>query len=90
MHVALIARDRAGALETRMANRPAHLEYVDRTGKVVTAGPLLDADDKPCGSLIILEVESMSEARAWADADPYALAGLFDSVELHAWRKVVG
>lgn len=90
MHVALIARDRAGALDTRLAHRPAHLKYVERTGKVVTAGPLLDAEDTPCGSLIILDVENMSEARAWVAADPYALAGLFETVDLHGWRKVVG
>ena len=42
------------------------------------------------GSLIVLEVASMSDAEDWAAADPYAKAGLFDSVTLREWRKVVG
>ena len=42
------------------------------------------------GSLIILEVEDMTAAQNWADNDPYAKAGLFQSVDLIVWKKVVG
>ncbi|MDP4989592.1 MAG: YciI family protein, partial [Marivita lacus] len=42
MLIALIARDKAGALETRKANRDAHLAYIEATGVVEQAGPLLD------------------------------------------------
>jgi uncharacterized protein len=54
------------------------------------AGPLLDAAGEMCGSLIILEVTSLDEARDWAAADPYALAGLFESVTIREWKKVIG
>ena len=30
------------------------------------------------------------QAKAWAADDPYAKAGLFASVELTAWKKVIG
>ena len=42
------------------------------------------------GSLIVLEVPDIAAARAWAEADPYAKAGLFDSVSIREWRKVIG
>lgn len=90
MKIALIARDKSGALETRKANREAHLAYIAETGVVEQAGPLLDADGGMCGSLIVLNLEDMAAAQSWADNDPYAKAGLFSGVELVAWNRVIG
>jgi uncharacterized protein YciI len=90
MLVALIARDKAGALQTRKANREAHLAYIDATGLVDQAGPLLDETDQMIGSLVILNVADMAAARDWADNDPYAKAGLFESVDLIPWKRVIG
>ncbi|WP_170760924.1 YciI family protein [Ruegeria lacuscaerulensis] len=89
MLIALIARDKDGALQTRLDNRAAHLAYIEETGVVAQAGPLLEGDAM-IGSLIILEVEDMAAAQNWADNDPYAKAGLFQSVDLIAWKKVIG
>ncbi|GAA6191453.1 YciI family protein [Phaeobacter gallaeciensis] len=88
MLIALIARDKAGALQTRLDNRPAHVDYLKSTGVVSQAGPLLDGDDM-IGSLVILDVDDMAAAQSWADNDPYAKAGLFESVELIPWKKVI-
>lgn len=90
MYVSLIARDKPGALEIRKANRADHLAYIEATGIVAQAGPLLDDAEQMIGSLVILDVEDMAQAEAWAANDPYAKAGLFDSVELIRWKKVVG
>lgn len=89
MLIALIARDKDGALQTRLDNRAVHLAYIEETGVVAQAGPLLDGDAM-IGSLVILDVEDLSAAQAWADNDPYAKAGLFKSVELIPWKKVIG
>ena len=90
MLIALIARDKPGALQTRMDNREAHLAYIKETGVVSQAGPLLDDAESMIGSLIVLEVANLDAARDWAANDPYAKAGLFDSVELIPWKKVIG
>jgi hypothetical protein len=90
MRYALICHDKPGHLDVRKANRAAHLAYVADTGVVEMAGPLLSDEDEMCGSLVILSVETRAEARAWADADPYARAGLFDSVTVMPWKKVIG
>lgn len=89
MLVALIAKDKAGALDIRKANRDDHLAYIKSTGVVAQAGPLL-IDGDMAGSLIVLDVESIEAANTWAANDPYANAGLFQSVELIEWKKVVG
>lgn len=90
MRYALMTKDKAGALQTRLDNRDAHLAYIAETGVVEMAGPVLDDDGQMCGSLIVLEVEDLSAAQAWADNDPYAKAGLFSDVTLRAWKKVIG
>ena len=83
MHVALICRDKPGHLEVRLSARPDHLAYLNSLGsKLAFAGPTLDADDQPDGSIIMLEVTDMAEAERIAAADPYAAAGLFQSVDL--------
>ena len=89
MLIALIARDKPGALQTRLDNRSAHLAYIEETGVVSQAGPLLDGDAM-IGSLVILDVADLAAAQSWADNDPYAKAGLFQSVELIPWKKVIG
>ena len=89
MLIALIARDKPGALQTRLDNRDAHIAYLKETGVVSQAGPLLDETGAMTGSLVILDVETLQQARNWAENDPYAKAGLFDSVELIPWKKVI-
>lgn len=90
MRIALITKDKDGALQTRLDNRDAHLAYIKETGVVEMAGPFLDSSGTMCGSLIILEVDSMESAQNWADNDPYNKAGLFQSVTLQEWKKVIG
>jgi uncharacterized protein YciI len=90
MRFALITKDKPGALQTRMDNREAHLAYVADTGVVELGGPFLDDAGQMCGSLIVLDVEDIAAAQAWAESDPYARAGLFESVTLQPWKKVIG
>ena len=90
MRYALICLDKPNALQTRVENRPAHLEHLQSTGVVEQAGPFIDAAGQMCGSLIVLNVDSKAEAEAWAAADPYAKAGLFASVMIQEWKRVIG
>ncbi|MBC7142335.1 MAG: YciI family protein [Rhodobacteraceae bacterium] len=89
MLFAVICRDRPGHLQTRLDTRAAHLAYIEETGIVKMAGPLIEGGAM-CGSLIVLEAESLEAAEAWAAGDPYKAAGLFDSVSVTEWKKVIG
>ena len=86
----LVCTDKPDSRELRAANRQAHLDYADSTGVVFLGGPFLDGDGNMTGSLIILDVSDMAAAEAWAAADPYAKAGLFETVTIRAWKKVRG
>lgn len=90
MLFALVAKDKEGALDIRKANREDHLAYLKASGEgVAQAGPLLNEGGEMIGSLIILDMANVDAARAWAEGDPYGKAGLFASVEIIAWKKVI-
>jgi len=82
--------DKAGAAEVRATNRNAHLDYLEaHKDRIFAAGPLLGDDGASMvGSLLVIEFADMAEARAFADSDPYAKAGLFEKVEIRPWRRV--
>lgn len=90
MRVAIICIDKPGALQTRLDNRTAHLAHIAATGVVEMAGPFLNPEGQMTGSLIVLTVETLADAQTWASSDPYSKAGLFQSVAISEWKKVVG
>lgn len=82
--------DKKDSLHVRMDNRPDHVEYLKSYGnKLFAAGPTLDADENMNGSVVILDLESQADAEAFAANDPYAKAGLFESVSIQPWKKVL-
>lgn len=89
MLYAILCTDKPNHLETRKANRDAHLAYLAETGAVL-AGPFLDEDGAMTGSMVVIEAETLAAAEAWAEADPFAKAGLFDRVDIKAWKRVIG
>jgi len=40
--------------------------------------------------MLVIEAENRQAAENWAAADPYAIAGLFDSVEIYPWSHSFG
>lgn len=90
MLYSIMTRDKDGALELRVQTREAHLKYLDETGVVVLAGPLLDEAGDMCGSLMVVDMPDLQAAQNWAANDPYAKAGLFAESRVQAWKKVIG
>jgi len=87
MLFAIIGKDAPGSAEKRPLHREEHLKRLDELndqGKLVLAGPFTDVT----GSLIIIEAETIDEARAFADGDPYTIHGIFESVEIKPFKQV--
>ncbi|QLH41117.1 MAG: YciI family protein [Defluviicoccus sp.] len=91
MHFVFYCRDKTGNEHVRTSNRSAHLDYLRATAtRLLCAGPLLEDVDGThmIGSLLVLDLPDRAAADAFAANDPYAKAGLFESVTIHPWRKV--
>jgi uncharacterized protein YciI len=87
---AALCIDKPGHVDLRLSTRAAHLAFLDKhAASVKLGGPFLDGD-KPVGSLLILDSPDEAAARALLAEDPYAQAGLFERVEVRAWKRVVG
>ena len=98
MWYAIRCFDRVDSLAMRREVRPRHLVRLQElrdAGRLLTAGPLpaIDSPDPgPAGfrgSLMILEFASLAEAKAWADADPFVAAGVYDRIEVDPYIQAL-
>lgn len=90
MHFIIHCTDKPGHTQVRADNRPDHVEFLKaHRGSIFTAGPTLDDDgDGMNGSLLIADFPDAAAANAFAENDPYAKAGLFESVVIKPWKMV--
>ncbi|MBP1152132.1 MULTISPECIES: YciI family protein [Methylocaldum] len=98
MLYAIICEDAEGSLPNRLEARPAHLDRLkalQAEGRLILAGPhpAVDCEDPGeagfTGSLIVAEFSSLAAAQAWADEDPYRLAGVYARVTIKPFKKVL-
>ena len=98
MYDAIISEDIENSLEQRKSARPAHLKRLNKLAdqdRLLLAGPhpAIDSPDPGAagfsGSLVVAEFESLEQAQAWADADPYAAAGVYTSVTVKPFKRVL-
>ena len=98
MLYAIISQDVEDSLEKRKGARPDHIARLNdlkNQGRLILAGPhpAIDVSDPGesgfSGSLVVAEFEDLHEARNWADADPYLSAGVYSSVIVKPFNKVL-
>ena len=91
MTFVLYCVDKAGHGHVRAENRPAHLDYLkSNLDRLLIAGPMTSDDGETVtGSVIIIDAEDRAAAEDFAANDPYTKAGLFESVTISAYRKVL-
>jgi len=98
MFYAIISEDIKDSLTRRKEARPAHLARLtelQQQGRLLLAGPYpaIDSDDPGeagfTGSLVVAEFVDLTQAQAWADADPYVAAGVYANVIVKPFKKVL-
>ena len=98
MWYSLVCTDVAESLAFRKAARPAHLQRLEvlrDAGRLLVAGPnpSIDSEDPGeagfSGSIIIAEFDSLAAAQDWAAQDPYQAAGIYASVSVKPYKKVL-
>ena len=98
MLYSIVGIDVEDSLQARLAARPEHVERLKALvsqGRLIVAGPnpAIDSSDPGdagfTGSIIIAEFDSLQDAQDWADADPYILGGVYDSVEVKPFNQAL-
>ena len=98
MFYLIYSEDVKNSLEKRLSVREHHvarLSALQNEGRLLVAGPCpaIDSNDPGeagfTGSLIIAEFESLEQAQAWADIDPYIAAGVYEKVTVKPYKKVL-
>jgi|TARA_B110000438_G_scaffold206374_1_gene198071 hypothetical protein len=98
MWYSIVSEDVENSLALRSQARPQHLArlaILKEQGKLLVAGPHPAIDNvEPgeagfTGSLIIAEFDSLDDAQYWADSDPYVEAGIYQSVIVKPFKKVL-
>jgi uncharacterized protein YciI len=78
--------DAEGTAALRDLNRDAHVAHVRGSGVVRIAGPILNESDTVVGSVLIIDVQNIAQARDFSDSDPFRRAGVYLSVDIHPFR----
>ena len=98
MLYAIISEDVEDSLEKRIGARPKHIERLNKLkdeGRLVLAGPhpAIDSNDPGeagfSGSLVVAEFDDLESAQTWADSDPFVAAGVYSSVVVKTFKKVL-
>ncbi len=98
MLYAIISEDVSDSLPLRLQVRAEHIARLDKLkseGRLVIAGPhpAIDSQDPGdagfSGSLIVAEFTDLTSAQSWADADPYVAAGVYQSVTVKPFKRVL-
>ena len=98
MWYAIEGYDGADVVARRQGARAAHLARLVALrdqGRLLLAGPCpaIDAEDPGpagfSGSIVIAEFDALADARAWAEADPYIEAGVYQRVEVRPFKPVL-
>jgi uncharacterized protein len=83
---------RDGRAEThRRTALAAHLSYVESIlDEIAVAGPLRDEAGSIIGSLLIFRTESLAQAKALLERDPYFNAQIWEHVSFHHFGGSAG
>lgn len=97
MWYVIFSQDVENSLEKRLSVREKHLarlQELQDQGRLLTAGPMPAIDSENpgeagfTGSTVIAKFDSLEDAKAWADIDPYIEAGVYQNVIVKPFKKV--
>ena len=86
----ITCKDKKNSLELRLSTREEHIKYLKKVKKkLILAGPILDKNDKPIGTVLILDFDKITDLKKFLNDDPYSKVHLFDEVKITRFNKVI-
>ena len=86
----ITCKDKKNSLDLRLSTREEHIKYLKKIKKkLILAGPILDKNDKPIGTVLILDFDKITDLKKFLNGDPYSKVHLFDEVKITRFKKVI-
>lgn len=86
----VICKDKKNSLKKRLENRKMHLDHLKKINKqVLLAGPMMNKNQSPKGSVLILNFENKEKLKKFLKADPYVKVGLFKEITIENFKRVL-
>lgn len=88
----VICRDGPGSAPLRGQHLKGHLDHVEANWKrYITAGPIREPGGEALiGSVFLVLANSLDEAKALMDGDPYITCGMYASIEYTEFNNSIG
>ncbi len=82
--------DKKNSLDLRLSTREKHIKYLKSIKeKLILAGPILDNNQDPEGTVLVLDFDTIEQVTVFLQNDPYSKVNLFKSVKIIKFKKVL-
>ena len=86
----ITCKDKEDSIELRLSTREEHIKYLKKIKKkLILAGPILDKNDNPVGTVLIVDFDELAAVKKFLYDDPYSKVNLFQEVEIIRFKKVI-
>ncbi len=86
----LTCNDKKNSLNLRLSTREEHIKYLKKfKKKLILAGPILDKNQNPKGTVLVLDFENIEQVEQFLENDPYNKVNLFEEVKIVKFKKVL-
>ena len=86
----ITCKDKENSIELRLSTREEHIKYLKKIKKkLILAGPILDKNDNPVGTVLIVDFDELAAVKKFLYDDPYSKVNLFQEVEITRFKKVI-
>ncbi len=82
--------DKKDSLELRLKTREEHIRYIKKIKKkLLLAGPILDKNENPIGTVLVLNFDNTEMVNLFLKNDPYSKVKLFKNIKIIEFKKVL-
>ncbi len=82
--------DKKNSIDLRLATREKHIKYLKKIKKkLILAGPILDKNENPVGTVLVLDFDNIERVNLFLKNDPYSKVKLFKSIKILEFKKVL-
>ncbi|MEM7568949.1 MAG: YciI family protein [Pseudomonadota bacterium] len=90
MLFAIFTQDAPGSEDARKTHHDAHIAHFKaHKEQIALAGPLSEESGASAGSLVVFSADTLADAKAFIEADPFHPAGVWSDIRITALKASI-